>query len=275
MIINILSILCLSILIAINNFATYIIITYYNKKPLGNQTLFDKMISRTAFLASIEIYNISILVYCSANLGNFTPSVTAVIIYASNYFSNIVAFWLNSVIVFKYLCIFHPNLVEFEKSDNEIVMSFQILVAFIISILSAIDYGFFSKIEETSAYQLLSGIQSEQYKKGQPKLTTILFITYFSMFIFTHYKIEKRGWGLNIDSKYILRISSFLLLLFVPATLFIVLKMNMDASHQTFIIGVTAIIMFLVIPQLLFTWKSNNEMKMYAYQCVKKLMFCK
>ena len=272
---NILSILILSLLIAINNIATYIIITYYNKKPLGNQTLFDKMISKTVLFASIEIYNISVLVYLSSNWANFTPFIAAVMVYVSNYFSNILGFWLNSVMVFKYLCIFHPILVDFEKSDDEIMMLFQVLVVFIISVLSAIDYGFFTKIEDTSPYQLLSGIQSDENKKGQPKLTTFLIIAYVLMFVFTHYKIEKRGWGLNNDTKYILRISSFLTLLFVPATFYIVLNLNIGASLQTFIVGVSMIIMLLVIPQLLFIRKSNIEMKIYAYQCVKKIIFCK
>ena len=143
-------IFCLLLLILanlVNNFTTYAIISYNNKKPTGYQTLFDKFISRTLISTSLLIFVYSCSVYFQTFPIPFTPFFAKVLHYLVMFFFHHTLLWLIIVFVYKYLHIFHAPLVEFESADVVIAKKTHFHLLVVLFVLFGIDQGYLSDVE--------------------------------------------------------------------------------------------------------------------------------
>ena len=281
MFLQIIAISLFSILVLVNNFASILIIKHNNKKSLGLQTLFDRLTNKVLATAMLLAYEFSFLVYFQVFPIPLSSMYSKIFFYTQNFLYNHLLIWVISIMAFKYLAIFRPSWVDFESEDTKIARNFQVSNLAILTALYSVDQNFLSNVEETTTYILLSGNTSKSGKKGLTKLTKALLLTLIVVFCYTELKIERKLLNLadgilnlSIDKK-VLRISFALGVIIASFTIYAVPKVELSNEIHTLTTGVMLFILHLILPHLLFLWKSNETLKTHVFNSLTRVICCK
>ena len=280
-------ILVSAIVIFINNFISIIIIGYNSNKPLGYQTLFDKLIERLLIMNAIIPYLKSIIHYCCAFSITFDYWIAFLICCINNYCVSLLIAWFFAVIVFKNFYIFHPSLVDFEMSDQKIVQKIQYFIFISITIFSGIDYTFITDMKNMMLYKLLTGKETSSDSGGVTKLNQIFVFFLIMAFTYTQIRIKKEGINLennrdNKDFKKNLKLAGIFVLV---ALIMRILVFNVvEVSDSTKVLYGSFLMMVIchVLPLFIFIVRSSDGMKggikvsamkffsriFYFYQCM-------
>ena len=287
MILELLTITIYGVLLLINNFLSIIIIKHNNKKALGFQTLFDRLINKTLIAALILSYEFSTISYIQIFPVPLSPIYSKIIFYINNFLHNHIIIWVISIISFKYLAIFHPSWVDFESEDRIIARNFQVTNLTVLAVLYSFEQIFFSNVaEETTVYNLLSGNTSESGKKGGlTGLSKFLLMTLISVFCYTQFKIERKfSRQVNdlvvqeLDNSYInkkvLRICLVLSVLIVSFNIYTVPIIVFSNEFILLVTGVMLFVLHMILPHLLFIWKSSETLKTSFMKSLRRILYC-
>ena len=286
MIFQIIAVAMMTILVLVNNLASIIIIKHNNRKALGLQTLFDRLTNKVLITAMIFAYEFSFLGYMVIFSIPLSSSYAKICFYMNNFLYNHLLIWVISIIAFKYLTVFHPTWVDFESEDTKIARNFQVSNLAILAVIYSLEHNFLSNVEETTTYILLSGNTSQSGKKGLPNLTKSLLVTLIIAFCYTQFKIERKLSSQVNDivvqqlndsdgNKTVLRIGLILSVLIASITLYTVPTLEFSNELHTLGTWVMLFILHLVLPQILFIWKSNETLKKFAIKYLRRIICCK
>ena len=286
MILLISAVAMMTILVLVNNLASIIIIKHNNRKALGLQTLFDRLTNKVLITAMIFAYEFLFLGYMEIFPIPLSSSYAKICFYMNNFLYNHLLIWVISIIAFKYLTVFHPTWVDFESEDTKIARNFQVSNLAILAIIYSLEQNFLSNVEETTVYILLSGNSSQSGKTGQPNLTKCLLVTLIIAFCYTQFKIERKLSSQVNDmivqqlnesylNKTVLRIGLIISVLIASFTLYTVPTVELSNELHTLGTGVMLFILHFVLPQLLFIWKSNETLKKFAIDYLRRIICCK
>ena len=168
----------------LESYITYLLLKYLKQKPLGMQTLLDKVVKDAItcilFHQILGVFIIGLIVEFTRPL----KDDVAFIITTLFRFSTVSRFWtIFSVIMVRYVLVFYPTYLDI---FDEIIT--RRIIRCLVCIFSAIIVMADSTNNEK--YYLLKGFDSLDIEKS-PKFLTMLFIFLVIVLIITQYQIEK------------------------------------------------------------------------------------
>ena len=266
--------------VIINNMSCCLIKSHIANKPLGYETLFDKFLVKLLNADVVFSYTLSILVYYSICPQPLTPTAASVIYYIHNYVHDYVLCWFIVLVIFKYLCIFHPTNVEFDLSDDQVIKNVQITILAILTPLVFIDNLFISKIENIPSYQLMTLETSETGGKGLSKVSLYLNAILLISFLYTNYQIEFKlpnTFDKNERSKSVstARWISVIALVTILFTIIGLIYIDISDDAQIFFTGVLIVLLHCVFPPIIFIWRSKRSLKTYVFNTLKRFVLCR
>ena len=146
----------LSGLLSFNFTATLIILVYFRQKPVGMQTLFDKLVSSFLFNGSVLMITLSTVAYLSTFPLPLNKWQASMLYYINNFFFNSYFLWFLTIGCFQYVCIFCPTFVEFEKSDKEIAQNIRLFNSIFLLLISIVENGVIVNVENVTVFQSLT-----------------------------------------------------------------------------------------------------------------------
>ena len=172
------------VFLLLESYITYLLLKYLKQKPLGMQTLLDKVVKDAItcilFHQILGVFIIGLIVEFARPL----KDDVAFIITTLFRFSTVSRFWtIFSVIMVRYVLVFYPTYLDI---FDEIVT--RRIIRCLVCIFSAIIVMADSTNNEK--YYLLKGFDSLDIEKS-PKFLTMLFIFLVIVLIITQYQIEK------------------------------------------------------------------------------------
>ena len=182
----------LSLMFCVNITACWLIRSYIKKKPTGLQTLLDKLILILIIADVIFCIDIFALTYFLIFLVPFATLTAKIIFYTQSFILNFFLCWFIIVMVVKYLCIFHPNVLETDYTDQELVEKISIYTILILASVFGIEQAGLVEIEYFSVYQVLTGHIPEDDKQGMTKLSLFLHCLSIASISFTQFQIEMK-----------------------------------------------------------------------------------
>ena len=270
-----LAIAIIVIFIIINHFLCGIIITYIQKKPMGCQTLLDRLTIGLMIVNIVKIYSLSFMLYFTTFPLPFSPYYAQFIYFSLNFLHNTFLAWFLVFFAFKYLSIFHSHMIEFEYSDYEVGRNVSILVSISMLLLTVLEHFSGLEIEQTSMYQMITDTNQDGNEQDMPKVTKILIFCIILEVSFVQFMIERKGLNtiedLERPNKLLARITALALIL---ACLFIFSALSFFDISEKIVKFVTTIIvefLYCIMPPFLFVWRSN-QLKNYCLDFVTKMI---
>ena len=288
----------LGLIVSVNFLACWLIGSYIKKKSTGLQTILDKLIIRLIIADALYCIDVSILTYFLVFPVPFLPLVAKIIFYWQSFIFNFFLCWFIIVIVVKYLCIFHSNIMETEFTDHELVNKISIYTILILASFFGMEHAFYAKIEYFTVYQFLSGQIPEDGKQGLTKLSLILHCLSIASVSFTQFQIERKGLK-NISSaiklpeinaettrnnteenanskcsggkerKWVFRFATILTISGAIYTMNTLFDLDFSSDQLNLLLkGSILVTFYCIIPPLLYIIKTEN-LKMYATNCIK------
>ena len=282
MIPEIIAITILVIFILTNNALCWLIVSYIDKKPTGLQTLLDKLTVQLIIWNILSVYTLSIMTYLSAFPITLHPWVAKSLFLFNSFVYCVLMSWFITVICVKYICIFHPILLEeCVYTDSEIARRISIAFIAVISSCLAIEVGLMSEIENFTLYQLLMSetMADENTKRqGLTKISMILYALSFISVSFTQFQIERQSLNQDVfkngpknekDSKLKWRMGVVFVILSILAIMKVLQKIKLSDSVTKFINSMFLMTLVFILPPLFYIFKSNENIKNYAFECIR------
>ena len=255
---------------------------YINSKPIGFQTLLDKLTIKLLNSMILFVFVVAFQSSLALFFVSFPPRVAQILFYGQSFVCNYYYAWYVAVICIKYLSIFHSSLVEFELTDSQVSNRINIFIICIICFLIGIEQGTVSDYQDFTVYQLMSGQFSNDGKKGtgMTKVTLILQVLDISFAIFTYSRIEKHFHKDLMSQENqcqnetkneikIARIAFVLTIMFIPFCLFLFTKIDLSNNYSSSLTGTIVTFLYAVLPPLLYIHRSNDQMKDFVSNCIK------
>ena len=172
-----------------------IIRSYLINKPLGKQILLDRFL-----LEFIKAYQGLVLVtnylfYFMAIPLPFGPDMAQIGFYAANFAMDYWLIWLTSVVVVKYLTIFHRHIFELgDRTDSQIIHLAKIINWSIFLALFCTEHLFIQEVESSAFYQfLLDKNNAPEKLRSIPKTSIVLVIIAILAIIHLQVRMEITG----------------------------------------------------------------------------------
>ena len=292
-----------SLMFSVNITACCLIGSYIKKKPTGLQTLLDKLIFILIIVDVIFCIDIFAMTYFLIFLVPFATLTAKIIFYTQSFIFNFFLCWFIIVIVVKYLCIFHPDVLETGYTDQELVEKISIYAILILASVFGIEHAFLVEIEYFSIYQVLSSHIPEDGKQGMTKVSLFLHFLSIASITFTQFQIERKRLktlhsGMNIpeiiagnagniaedqvenaDLKCLgskksicfIRLVTILTIAISICSIIIIFDLDFSSSNLKLLLhGSIIMMLYCIIPPLLYIIKTEN-LKIYATNYIKNM----
>lgn len=170
------------------------IISYFKSKPLGQETLLDKFIIdfTASYILKATASN------CLSHFVIFPYEIPELLARAAFYINNFIVdnsyMWSIALFIVKYLSIFHPYLLEFQRTDSEIVKRARLCVTLSALVPFLIEHIVIKDLDGYSTYLMLAqkpidpGLKN---KAGIPITTSIMTYAAVALLCYLYYRIEK------------------------------------------------------------------------------------
>ena len=282
MIPEVVAITILVIFILTNNTLCWLIVSYIDKKPTGLQTLLDKLTLRLIIWNISSLYSISIVTYLSVFPITLHPWIGKSLFLFNSFAYCVFLSWFITVICAKYICIFHPILLEdCVYTDSEIARYINIAFIAVISTCLGIEVGIISEIDFFTVYQLLMSetmVDENTKKQGLTKISIILYALSFLSISITQFQIERKG--LNQDefkrgqnnekqSKWKWRLGALFFFLSILVIIAFFKSILLSDSVTKFVNTLFVMTLIFILPPLVYIFKSNENLKKHAFVCIR------
>ena len=272
----------LAIAILTNNMLCWLIVSYIDKKPTGLQTLLDKLTIRLIISNVSSCYALSTVTYLSVFPITLHPWIAKGLFLCQSFGMCIMMSWFITVICVKYICIFHPIILEeCGYTDSEIAKYISIALITGLSAGLGLEVGLIDEIEKFTMYQVLMSetiVDENIKKKGMTKISMILYVLSFISISFTNFRIEQKG--LNQEefinskqnekqNKWKWRLGALFVILSILAIFMVLHKIKLSDSVNKFVNSLFLMTIVFILPPLIYIFKSNESLRKHAFECIR------
>ena len=272
----------LAIFALTNNTLNWLIISYIDKKPTGLQTLLDKLTIRLIICNVSSFYCNSIIQYLSVCPIALNPWIAKSIFLLNSFVYCKLLAWFITVICTKYICIFHPILLEdCAYTDSEIARYISIALIAVISTCLGVEVVLISEIKDFTVYQLMMSetiVDENSKKQGLTKISLILYAASFILVSFTQFQIERKGLNQKESqnekvSKMKWRLGVLFVILSILAIMIIFHKFLLLSDSATKFVNISFMMsLIFILPPLIYISKSNENLKNHAVECIRAVI---
>ena len=269
MFVKIIVLIATSIVLFMNNISCLLIISYQRNKPLGLQTLLDRLIIKLFIISMIFTYIYSFLLFSLYFIIPFPAFIAQFLFYFQSFSFDYYLTWYFAVICIQFLSISFPSLIELNITDCEFVKKLNFIIIMLLVFLMGLE-STFSTVHEFKIYMVLSGNILDSEPKKMTKVALYLQILDIFAAIFIFCVIKKKSAFQNGNNHqslenhhHLIRLITFLVCTFLLFTLYTMTTFDVNNASGTK--AVVIVFAYGVIPPLLYINRSNEQLKLYAY----------
>lgn len=249
----------------------FIIRSYLLSKPLGKQILLDKFLIELlkAYLLLVSVTNF--FFYFMAIPWPFDAKLAQISFYIANFAINYWLIWLSTVVIVKYISIFHHHWLEVDKSDTEILYLIKIFNWILFLTLYCIEHLIICQIDSSAFYQFLHNRNNTpDGRRSIPITSTILVVIAVCSIVHLHVKMELTGMKSSTTKKMtkiqrnVVRLIVSIISSTIVYVMYALATVKLEDLFTRLTHGCIVPIFTAAVPPLLFILR-NSKMRRYAF----------